>query len=154
MYLENGVIFHWPSSDASLYIIFHKGGLMKFRILIISLLFSLVLAAACNGGTAASTTATPTPTQTGTTQSGVVPPPSILMRQGFLLPELPRISAEDLKVIYDNRDPLVLVDVRDRPQYDSGYIPGARNIPNEPEADSLSKLKQLPKDRLIVLYCD
>ena len=94
------------------------------------------------------------PSQTDTSQSGAVPPPSVLLRQGYLLPELPRISAADLKVIYDNRDPLILVDVREKDLFDTGYIPGARNIPNEPEADSLTRLKQLAKDKLIVLYCD
>ena len=127
---------------------------MKFRTLTILLLIPVMIASACNGGAAPPTTATTTSTQTAATQSGEVPPPSILVRQGFLLPELPRISAEALKKIYDNRDPLVLVDVRAKDLYDTGYIPGARNIPNEPEGDSLSKLKQLPKDRLIVLYCD
>ncbi len=125
---------------------------MNSRILTILLLLSLVLSAACNGGTTVPTATSSVPTNTN--QPGVVPPPSILMRQGFLLPELPRISAQDLKVIYDNRDPLILVDVRPKDLFDTGYIPGARNIPNEPEADSLAKLKQLPKDKLIVLYCD
>ncbi len=125
---------------------------MNSRIFTVLLLLSLVLTAACNGGTTVPTTTIPVSTDTN--QPGAVPPPSILMRQGFLLPELPRISAQDLKVIYDNRDPLILVDVRPKDLFDTGYIPGARNIPNEPEADSLAKLKQLPKDKLIVLYCD
>ena len=126
---------------------------MKSKILATILLICLVLAAAC-GRDSTTIPTTTIPTQTDTNRPGAVPPPSILMRQGYLLPELPRISAEDLKVIYDNRDPLILADVRPKDLFDSGYIPGARNIPNEPEADSIAKLKQLPKDKLIVLYCD
>jgi rhodanese-related sulfurtransferase len=49
---------------------------------------------------------------------------------------------------------LTLVDVRIKELFDTGYIPGARNISNEPKADSISKLTTLPKDRLIVVYCD
>jgi hypothetical protein len=121
---------------------------MKSRI-IAFILLGLVLFASCSAGSQ--------DTKSGSTEStepGAIPSASELVRQGFVSPELPRISAEDLKVIYDNRDPLVLVDVRPKDLFDTGYIPGARNIPNDPEAESLNKLLQLPKDRLIVLYCD
>jgi hypothetical protein len=125
---------------------------MKLRIIAASLLTAILLAASCSGGTA---TQTGTETsQTETVPPGVIPPASVLVRQGFLSPELPRISAEELKIIYDNRDPVTIVDVRPKDLFSTGYIPGARNIPNEPEAESLDKLTQLPKDRLIVLYCD
>lgn len=121
---------------------------MKHRVIAIILL-GLVLFASCSGGTQNSTG-----NSTESTEPGAIPSESELVRQGFVSPELPRISAEELKPIYDNRDPLVLVDVRPKDLFDTGYIPGARNIPNEPEAESLNKLLQLPKDRLIVLYCD
>ena len=127
---------------------------MKRRILAGLLIISVLIAAGCSGSAAATNTSLTSTSQTSTTPPGVVPSPSVLEKQGFEGPELPRISAEDLKVIYDNRDPLILVDVRPKDLFDTGYIPGARNIPNLPEADSLNKLTQLPKDRLIVLYCD
>ena len=122
---------------------------MKGRVAAALLLTLVLLATACNGGGATNPTGS-----SQTTPPGAIPPASELVKHGFVSPELPRISAEDLKVIYDNRDPLILVDVRPKDLYNTGYIPGARNIPNEPEAESLNKLTQLPKDRLIVLYCD
>ncbi len=94
----------------------------------------------------------------GGANAGEVPSPSELAKQGFVLPEIPRISAEDLFVIYDNKDPLTLVDVRPKELFDSGYIPGTRNISNLPEDESTIKLKTLldsvAKDKLVVLYCD
>ena len=125
---------------------------MKHRIIAASLLTVMLLIASCSGGT---TTQNGTETnQTETVPPGVVPPASVLVKQGFVSPELPRISAEQLKIIYDNREPVTIVDVRPKDLFSTGYIPGARNIPNEPQAESIDKLTQLPKDRLIVLYCD
>jgi hypothetical protein len=125
---------------------------MNRRIIILALFFPILIVVGCGGGTSITTTGGNN--QTDTTPPGAVPPPSILVKQGFLLPDLPRISAEELKIVYDNREPLTLVDVRPKDLFDTGYIPGARNIPNEPETDSINRLTQLPKDRLIVLYCD
>ena len=117
---------------------------MRTKLIISLLLALLMVSAGCGGGASAN--------------PGEVPSPSELAKQDFALPEIPRISAEDLFVIYDNRDPLTLVDVRPKELFDSGYIPGARNIPNLPEDESTNKLKSLlesvGKDRLIVLYCD
>jgi len=83
-----------------------------------------------------------------------LPSPSELAEQGFASPDFPRITAEDLKIIYDNRDPFILIDTRPHFEYLDGYIPGARNIPNNPPEESLKELAKLPKDRLIVTYCD
>ena len=127
---------------------------MKSRVIIAFLLVMVIIAAGCGGGGAATTPTLTDTNQTESTPPGAIPSPAELVKQGFLSPELPRISAEQLKVIYDNRDPLILVDVRPKDLYSTGYIPGARNISNTPEADSINKLTQLPKDRLIVLYCD
>jgi len=84
------------------------------------------------------------------------PSPAELARQGFASPEMPRITAEELKIMYDNREPLTLVDVRARSQYLSGYIPGARNIPGDTweEEESFNVISTLPGDRLIITYCD
>jgi hypothetical protein len=129
--------------------IFNQGGKLKVKLVISFLLLLLVVSVGCSSGTASTSTAPKT-----TTPPGKVPPASELAKQGFVSVDLPRISAEDLFVIYDNRDPLTLVDVRIKELFDTGYIPGARNISNEPKADSISKLTTLPKDRLIVVYCD
>jgi len=82
------------------------------------------------------------------------PPPAELEKQGFVSPNLPRITAEELQLLYENFEPMVLVDTRTRDLYLTGYIPGAQNIPNDPWEESFAKLNQLPKDRLIVTYCD
>ena len=93
---------------------------------------------------------------TGCNGPGVPKPPSPaeLEKEGFYAPHLPRITAEELKVMYDNKEPMTLVDVRVRSSYLDGYIPGARNIPNDPYEDSMSALAGLPKDKPIIIYCD
>jgi 3-mercaptopyruvate sulfurtransferase SseA len=123
-----------------------EGGELKTQLLTGLVATLLVVSVGCGGGGG------------GGAISSKVPSPAELAKQGFVLPEIPRISAEDLFKIYDNRDPLTLVDVRPKELFDSGYIPGARNVPNLPEDESTSKLKSVfdsvGKDRLIVLYCD
>jgi len=98
----------------------------------------------CNGGGAS------------TSNNGVPRPPSSseLAEQDFDRPGLPRITAEELKIKYDNRENFVLVDTRPRAGFLLGYIPSAKNIPNFPADASLEELAKLPKDRLIVTYCD
>jgi len=110
--------------------------------LFVCLLAGLIVLAGCNGGTPQ----TSSPYQ--------APPPSKLAEMGFDSPNIPRITAEEFKLKYDKREPYVLVDVRPRPQYVESYIPGARNIPNSPWDVSFEELAKLPKDRLIVTYCD
>ncbi|MCL2149713.1 MAG: rhodanese-like domain-containing protein [Dehalococcoidia bacterium] len=110
--------------------------------LIACLLIGLLVIMGCNGD-GGSNSGAPKP-----------PSPSELESQGFASPDLPRITAEEFKVIYDNREPYVLVDVRSHDSYLAGYIPGARNIPNEPRDESSTELAKLPKDRLIITYCD
>lgn len=87
-----------------------------------------------------------------------------LTKQSFVFPDLPRITAQDLYVIYNNKDPLTLVDVRTKELFDGGYIPGARNIPNPTNSNPDSAwdsdgvwdtlIKSTAKDRLICVYCD
>ena len=83
-----------------------------------------------------------------------LPSPSELEKQGFASPGLPRITAEELKVMYEDRKPMVLLDVRPRSQYLSGYIPGARNIPGNQWEEYFSEIATLPEDRPIITYCD
>lgn len=141
---------------------------MKARLLAVFALMLLGVLVGCGGGAAGTSTTvenstgaivtSTAPAPKTTTPPGKVPPPAELAKQNFELPNIPRISAEELFVVYDNREPLTLVDVRSKELHDSGYIPGSSNIPNVPEADSTRKLisliESLGKDRLIVLYCD
>lgn len=60
------------------------------------------------------------------------------------------ISAAELEQYLDENRPIYLVDIRDRASYEQEHIRGAVNIPDE---ELMSRLAQLPTDRLIVLYC-
>jgi rhodanese-related sulfurtransferase len=74
-----------------------------------------------------------------------------------VLPNLPRISAEELKQMIDNGADRVTVDVRDSGSYEAGHIKGAINIYYNPTADPMDRqmmLIALPMDKLIVTYCD
>ncbi len=64
---------------------------------------------------------------------------------------VPRISLPDFKALYDDpaKRPLIL-DVRSKDLYDAGHIKGAISFP---EADVDTRVGELPKDRLIVAYC-
>ena len=71
-------------------------------------------------------------------------------------PELPRITAEELKQLMDEEGEYVLVDSRDSASYDQGHIKGAVNIYYNPTADPVSiemMLLGLPMDKLIIIYC-
>lgn len=63
--------------------------------------------------------------------------------------ELEMISADQLDEYADRRDCL-LIDLRNRWEYDAGHIKNAVNMPY----DDLLAHVCLPKNRLLVLYCD
>ena len=64
---------------------------------------------------------------------------------------LPNIDAPELKYLIDSGSKdYLLIDLRDRPNFDKGHIPTAISIPhNEIE----KHLFEIPKDILIILYC-
>ncbi len=64
---------------------------------------------------------------------------------------VPRMALADFKALYDNpaQRPLIL-DVRAKENYDQGHIAGSINFP---EADLDARVKELPKDKLIIAYC-
>jgi predicted sulfurtransferase len=71
-------------------------------------------------------------------------------------PEVPRITAEELKQLMDEEGEYVLVDSRDSASYNQGHIEGAVNIYYNPTADPVSiemMLLGLPMDKLIIIYC-
>jgi hypothetical protein len=63
----------------------------------------------------------------------------------------PRMALADFKTLYDNpaTRPIIL-DVRSSDLYEAGHIKGAISFP---EADVDTRVGELPKDRLIVAYC-
>jgi 3-mercaptopyruvate sulfurtransferase SseA len=52
------------------------------------------------------------------------------------------------------RDSIHFVDARDPALYAAGHIPGSVNIPFELLGEYLTKLNEIPKNQLIVFYCD
>ncbi len=60
------------------------------------------------------------------------------------------ISPAELEQYLDENRSMVLVDLRDRDSYRAEHVRGAINIPFE-ELDL--HLRELPRDRLVVLYC-
>jgi len=82
----------------------------------------------------------------------------IVTEDGVVLahPEVPRITAEELKKLIDEDADIVIVDTRDSLSYEYGHIPGAINIYYDPNGDPMNRemtLVALPADKLIVLYC-
>jgi rhodanese-related sulfurtransferase len=74
-----------------------------------------------------------------------------------VLPQIPRIKAEDLKKMIETKADMVIVDVRDNGSYEAGHIKGAINIYYDPTADPMDRqmmLLALPMEKLIVTYCD
>jgi rhodanese-related sulfurtransferase len=63
--------------------------------------------------------------------------------------QLEAITRDELRRRLD-RGEATVIDVRPRPEYDAGHIPGARSVPLD-ELDA--SLDSLPDDRAIVAYC-
>lgn len=47
----------------------------------------------------------------------------------------------------------MIIDVREKDEYDSGHVDGAINIPLSELGSSTQKLDQLDKNQQVVLYC-
>lgn len=62
-----------------------------------------------------------------------------------------KLSSAELKGLIDKKDKsFILIDVRSASEYNSGYIPTAINIPYKKIQE---RLKEIPKDKLIIVYC-
>ena len=82
---------------------------------------------------------------------------TLLAGEDVVLPDLPRISVEDLKKMIDEDADIVIVDTRDGGSYAAGHIKGAINIHYDVTSDPMQRqmmLIALPMDKLIVTYCD
>jgi len=64
-------------------------------------------------------------------------------------PEIERVSVKQAKEQVD-KDKAVLIDVRSQAAYDQSHAAGALSFPEETIAEQYA---QLPKDKLLVLYC-
>jgi rhodanese-related sulfurtransferase len=82
---------------------------------------------------------------------------STAAKEEVVLPNIPRITVEELKQMIEKGADMVTVDTRDGGSYEAGHIKGAVNIYYDPTADPMDRqmmLIALPMDKLIVTYCD
>jgi len=63
---------------------------------------------------------------------------------------LPRITVADAKALYDAGN-VKIIDVREKSFYDQGHIKGATSVP---QTQIATRIKDVPKDGTVVLYCD
>jgi rhodanese-related sulfurtransferase len=78
-------------------------------------------------------------------------------KEDVVLPDIPRVTTEQLKQMIDKGESVVVIDTRDSGSYEAGHIKGAINIYYNPTADPTERqmmLIALPMDKLIVTYCD
>jgi rhodanese-related sulfurtransferase len=71
--------------------------------------------------------------------------------------DVPRITCEDLKQLFDSGEGVVVIDTRDSGSYGRDHIKGAINIYYNPAGDPIERelpFMALPGDRLLVFYCD
>lgn len=63
----------------------------------------------------------------------------------------PRMPLDQFKALYDNPSTRpMIIDVRAAASYDEGHIAGAISFP---ESDVDTRVKEIPKDKLVVAYC-
>ena len=62
------------------------------------------------------------------------------------------ITAEEAKKLMDTETGYVILDVRERDEYDAGHIPGAILIPYTQITEKAEKVLE-EKDQLILVYC-
>ena len=73
------------------------------------------------------------------------------------LPQVPRITAEEVQRLIKEKGNVVLVDTDDSESYSDEHIRGAVNIAYDPTADPRAQdetLSALPGNKLIVFYCN
>jgi rhodanese-related sulfurtransferase len=83
--------------------------------------------------------------------------PGETAEENIVLPEIPRITVEELKQMIEKGEAVITVDTRDSGSYAAGHIKGAVNIYYDPTSDPMQRqmmLIALPMDKLIVTYCD
>jgi rhodanese-related sulfurtransferase len=65
--------------------------------------------------------------------------------------ELQHIFAHDLKKLMESKANIFIVDVQPKVAYEAGHIKGAINFPGAKEIEEPVKL---PKNKVLVIYCD
>ena len=64
--------------------------------------------------------------------------------------DVPRMSMEEFKALYDSPNRPIIIDVRPVGGFDAGHIRGAISFP---ETDVDARVAELPKDKLVIAYC-
>ena len=64
--------------------------------------------------------------------------------------EVQSIKPEELKTLIESKSDIVVVDTQPKSAYDMGHIPGAVNFP---WASQIKTPTNLPRNKLLVLYC-
>jgi rhodanese-related sulfurtransferase len=83
--------------------------------------------------------------------------PVATAKEEVVLPQVLRITPDELRQLIDKGADLVVIDTRDNGSYDAGHIKGAINVYFDPTADPTERqmmLMALPMDKLLVTYCD
>lgn len=62
----------------------------------------------------------------------------------------PRMPIGEFKTLYDSANKPLIIDVRAALSFDEGHIAGAISFP---EADADTRVQDIPKDKLVVAYC-
>lgn len=66
---------------------------------------------------------------------------------------MPTVTRDSLQQAMEKGEPLLLLDVRSRPEFDSGHIPGAVNLPHDRVAGAPGEVSADKAGRIVV-YCE
>jgi rhodanese-related sulfurtransferase len=67
--------------------------------------------------------------------------------------ELQRIAPDELLAALKTDQKILVLDVRSEEEYDSGHVPGARNIPHDQLASRIEEIRVVEAERIVV-YCE
>jgi len=124
----------------------------KGTCIVLAALALVVTVAACAPAPAASPTVAPATAAVPTeepTPAGL-PVPTMQAKAPTKEEDLQKISPEELLTLIEGKADLVVVDNQPKGAYDLGHVPGAVNFP---WAMEITDPGDLPKDKLLVLYC-
>jgi hypothetical protein len=130
----------------------------QFRLFTIIITIALLTAMVVGCGAPTPTPAAPSPAPSAPKPSQTTAPmpepnptpPSRELPPSPYLPEVPRISVEEVKSKLDAGIDLVIIDSRSRNSYDQSHIAGSISIPFETMAESYSDLNGYDE---IITYC-
>jgi len=117
-------------------------------ILVIGIL--ALIGSLAGGGTGTANPTNPTPGSSVAIVRAGTPAPFGTPDTEIGGPEPPIITPAEVKAQLDRGEPVVIVDGRSPADFAQGHVPGALSIP---AGEISERYQELPKDRLIVVYC-